>query len=573
MKPNIPSEPDNDSPKSLEQQLKGQRRSKKSYSQNKDKKSKYTAMRPKHNDPAWYSVNPELLKDSAQFPYSWPIGTTINFGTTISTNTANIPTKLIQDGAGLNIPGVLNLWLVPSFGKSTAPDSALNLASRQLYTYVRHVNSGSANYDPNDLLMYVASMSSVYAMINFLQRLYGITGLYAQRNRYLPKYLVNAQGVNYESIASNLADFRYRLNLLINKASSFAVPANVTYFKRQAFNFANVYTEGESIKDQMYLQTPARMFKFSLDGDGAGQMDCVVTPMYSHYLQNPTPLATIDDLFNFADSLIEPLLSSEDFGIMNGDILKAYGREGILSLTSVNEEYVVVPKFDLAFLEQIKNATVLSWTARRNVTDGNGNDPYTGYVHQDQTKGYLITNTHFRLPISNSSSLSTFAQCAGIAMYSGSRIITTHAAEPTPEITVENTRLSAVVQNFDWETDSTGSYAEFDLVSGSDFVVFANVVTLENGSLTDTNFHVAIDVSRLSSAAGYEGMMNEIADFSYFEFKPQMFMTYREDNVNIAVYSNWNIDNYTVLHNQDSERLHEMCLMSLLHVNQIAKLN
>lgn len=528
------------------------------------------------NDAAWYSVLPDLKQNAASYPYSWPIGTTINGQPQFIDAATGLTRNFSGDQEILNLPGAMHLWLIPSLGSSNSRDSALNLAVIQLYTIVRKMNSGGANYDPVDLFIYIAAMSSVFGYINFLQRLYGVCGLYAQKNRYLPRYLVEGMGVDYDSISSNLADFRYRLNLFINKASSFAVPADIHYFKRQAFNFSGLYTEGESIKDQLYLQNPARMFRFALDADGAGQLDCVVTPMYSHFLANPTPLATIDDLFEFADSLIQPLLVNEDFGIMNGDVLKAYGQSGILTLKQIDENYVTVPEFNLKVLEQFKNARPCSYLGRRSTTDGNGNDPYVGYVHQSPDKGYLMTNSHFRLPIAPSTSLASMIQAAEYGGMISAIVMSTHSADPDTDITVENTRLMPVVQNLKIEANTTTNtgYYDFDLVAGADIVVYVNMTTLANGTLDNQIYHGALPMSDdMGFTYNASSAMNMLTKASHFEFRPVQYLAARASNGGIQTRLNWNVDNYTVLHGQDLVRLHEMCLMSLLHVDQIAKLS
>lgn len=529
----------------------------------------------KSNDPAWYSVDPALLRDSASFPYSWPVGTSVNIRPNYTVNGVTPDQPLVQGYVNdYYIPGIATFWLVPSFGHSDNASSALNLASQQLYTFVRHMNSGSANYDAVDLMLYIASMASVYSFINFLQRLYGTASLYAQKNRYLPKALFESQGVNYEDVSSNLANFRYRLNLLINKTASFAVPANIAYFKRQAFNYSAIYTEGESIKDQLYLQVPARMFQFGLDADGAGCINAVVTPMYSHFLANPTRLATTDDLFNFADSLITPLLYSEDFGIMNGDILKAYGRDNIITLSEVAPDYMVVPKFDLKVLEQMTNATLLDFFSRRSTTSPAGTSPFEGYVHQDSTKGFLITNTKFRIPIAANTSFYDVSQAFGWIAFSGAKIISTHAADPDADITVENTRLAAVVKSIDFHQETGAQqpdYIDVDISAGSDILTYVGINCFTKpGVSVNTVLHsnTRVYTDNVGAAAI---LIPALALASNFEFLPQIFATV--NGAPDTMYSIWDIGNYTVLHPQDGERLHETCLMSLLHVAQIAKLS
>lgn len=124
---------------------------------NRDRKSfdkaidKRECMGSKDNDPAWYALNPQLLKDAASFPYAWPLGLRLNVG---------------EYGANVNagsLPGIFAMHWVPTIGYSSDGTSPINVASVNIYTKVRHDNSGHANYDHADYMMYLMAMDSVYA--------------------------------------------------------------------------------------------------------------------------------------------------------------------------------------------------------------------------------------------------------------------------------------------------------------------------------------------------------------------------------------------------------------------------
>lgn len=86
----------------------------------------------KDNDPSWYALNPQLLKDAASFPYAWPLGNRLNLGKFA---------RLINKGS---VPGIMAMNWVPTIGYSSNGTSPANVASINTYTKVRHDNSGHA---------------------------------------------------------------------------------------------------------------------------------------------------------------------------------------------------------------------------------------------------------------------------------------------------------------------------------------------------------------------------------------------------------------------------------------------
>lgn len=517
------------------------------------------------NDVKWYSNHPDLLNSVSHFLFDWPIGNLIAERT--QGKLVEETEWFTQDSRYTNVPGVLGIWLKPSLGYSNDTTSALNLAATQLYTFVRHLNSGSANYDPNDLMLYIPAMASVYAMINFCERLYGTAQLYTQLNKYYPEAVFAAQYIDYNSVAMNLADFRYRLNLLIAKASSFAVPASIDYFKRQAFNFAGLYTEGDSIKDQTYLFIPHGVYVFGKDADGAGMLKMTRTPM-AVPLDEGGDLVTANQLFDFIDNMINLLLAEEDFGIMNGDVLKAYGKDGILTLSFMPDNYTVFPVYDSNVLEQIRNSNEV-WPGY------NPNQDYEfGNVVQSPNKDYLIVQNHVNISGLSRQQLLSYRNAYLHA--TGSTTINCKNENPPEGFIVESTRLVTKVQNYT-ETKNGSTYGvSYSIYSGADMVVAVEMINLSAGKPVRhriNNSYAALDLGNPST--NYHLFVKGVAEMRSFQFYPQVWLALYNSTasqVSCDAYPLINYDNYAVLQLDDVVRLHEVCMLSLLHVNTIAQI-
>lgn len=333
------------------------------------------------NDPAWYSTDPSLLRDAASIPFSWSVGTPIAMNYAYPSGTA-AEQEFTDDN--LVIPGLCVLDLIPTVGYAEDQSSPINVASTALYSFVRHANSGHANYDSPDLMVYCIAMANVYAYINFLQRIYGCGLMYDQRNRYLPEALVAAQDVNFDDLVGNLAQMRYGINMIIAKAASLAVPSSITYFNRQAFIYANIYCEGTSTKDQMYMYNPFGFLVFN-EYEVVGGASGLTFKKFA----DPTTKYRVSDLIKFGNQMLQPILDSEDLNIMSGDILKAYGDGGIIKLAPLGLDYNLLPTFNIGVLEQMHNATITHISVK--LPGGGTTTPTnnTAMVFQNSGKGWL----------------------------------------------------------------------------------------------------------------------------------------------------------------------------------------
>lgn len=355
---------------------------------------------------------------------------------------------------------------------------------------------------------------------------------YDQRNRYIPKVILTDNYVDPNDMINHISDFRFWLNTFINKVSSFAVPATLPIFNRMAFQFSNYYSDGPSIKDQLYQFAPYGLawFKFSLNDQGVGQL------LLAYMNKTGTNgLANYNDITTYGDSLFNAIWAQEDFGIMSGDILKAYGNN-IIKLAPVPEMLILTPMYDTMFLHQFKNAKIRALTVEPRVT-------------QNANEGYLIS---LLLP-----DVSTQAEYdKRVPLWSGNHILSSDFDNPTPEVVIESTRLMPA-----WNSESEWFETGVELPVRAQYSFFNSTGTYSNIKVTDV-----IDID----TATPDTLLN-LALIKQFKYAPEVDCTYVDgsDRKYIRV---WDIDNYAVLSNDDLEKMHTAALMSMYAVPSIAKI-
>lgn len=496
------------------------------------------------NDVAWYEQTPELLRDAASIPFSHAAGTLINRNVTWNDEVST--TSHLT-----SVPGIMTLSIIPAIGDNSSPNSPVNIAANALYSFVRHANSGSKNYDAPDLMAYCIAVSQAYSYITYLQRVYGTCQLYAHYNRFLPRAVVMAQNVDPDDVNENLANFRYGINMLIHKLSSFACPANMTYFRRIAFLFSGIYSEGESIKDQMYMYVPRGFLKLNEQPTTPG-WELQYTLFEGKGSSNIAPFTgmhTVDDLIRYGQNLINPLVMSEDINIMSGDILKSYGSDGILTLQSVPEDFTILPVTDLTVLEQFQNADfcVSPLSIRCKV------NPDTNLLDCD-IRVTMIDSSNLTYPIFHFSHLHE-------------HVLTTILTNPTPGDIIERTRL---MHTYDSEVIGEVEYSH--IITGSELACGLGMWFYQDGAFRK---EVLFDYAYVASDPAFDTTVRQLANhcmLENFKFHPTIyyFATY--------VAGKWtyfgaaiDLDNYAIISEDTLRTMNEAALLSLFRVPSIAK--
>jgi len=329
----------------------------------------YNAQKTEPNDWRWYAENEYLVRDSASFSFNYPLGNRINLGSkagTVANSTA--------------VPGIMGIYTSPAFGYSNSTTSPINVAAKNVYVYVRHANAGHVNYDSPDLMIYLGAMDSVYSYIAYLKRIYRIISTNSFTNRMFPVAAVMSMGVDYYDIQANLADFRYFINSFVQRVGSFVVPASMSYMARHMWMYEGLYYDTPyDDKAQVFHYTPEGFFQFDLDAYDGGKGTLVWKPLLKLDVssRNLDPLddqsrqqqlLTFDNLRTYGLELIYPIINSEDFGIMGGDILKAFGAGNVYLVQGVAENEWIAPVYSEEILDQINNATLIGRTTDLSAT-------------------------------------------------------------------------------------------------------------------------------------------------------------------------------------------------------------
>lgn len=515
-----------------------------------------TAARCTNNDPSWYTHVFPLAQDVASFNYNIPVGTPFN--SVLERSIACGPASMKSRSTTLanTVPGIFTLEVQPCIGYSADPTSAPNIAAQQLYSLVRKANSGAVNYDKTDLMMMIIAMDSAYMLYEEMLRAYRLIGRYDVDSRYMPDTLLHALGFSPD-LQRDLANFRALLDTFAYKFSAINVPDQFDFIKRHSWLFSNVYADSESSKAQLYAYVPDGYYKWEEGKDGK--------PTYLKYisrdmLYNTDKVDTIAAMYKAMNTLMEPLLGSQDIGVMSGDIAKAFGEGGMISIIPAGQYETLTPTYSMEVIQQMMNSTILdSHVIDSDITVVNDNLESGPYL---QFKPY-ITKTSANVAGGLHKHLVNIRQAGGV------------------DINMVATRNICVL---DWNFNPT----EAHIVScGTEIVTRAKMYVLNsNGhNITSTNppyytFHQnpIFPLNSLSASTSMDdetwvevrGYLLGMLYATAFDNHPSMYVFFRDnwnDTANTIVYQGafQDYDNYTWLDDQTVKQLNDAALISLFY--------
>lgn len=438
------------------------------------------------NDWQWYAQTPALVKAYASYPFGYALGYDVDLG---------------SDAYVGSVPGVMGFGYVPSVGVAQTEVSPINVAMRNLYTFVRHENSGHTNYEAPDLMLYVLAMTQVYAFHAFLRRVYGITKLYAHENRYYPKAILDVMGVNLDSLITSLADFNGYINWFATRAQRFAVPASMSYVTRQIWMNTHLFMDGNTPKAQTYFYYPLGFWQFQEDyANNAGGL--AFLPLHT-YTQGVQSALTLSELQAIGEKLLQPILASEAMNIMSGDILKAYTKQHLFSLEATPMDYTVTPTYNVEVLSQFENCVIFqnpltagnnlsgtflnvilrSWGVAQNTNLDTGYLQSVPSVLLGQQPRYTVAEPNVNSAYLQWQAANLTAVCAP---YSANKLINFHHSDVKPEETMVATRCTAVASSSLFVQDSSAPAITVSAplwACGSEFIISAQYAFYRNGAV------------------------------------------------------------------------------------------
>lgn len=515
------------------------------------------------NDWRWYAQNEQLVKDYASYPFGVPLGNRLSLG---YPNMDNI-----------SIPGLMAIHFVPSIGVATAETSPINVAMRRLYSFVRHANSGASNYDAPDLMLYMICVDSAMMFHSMLKRAYGVMLDYTALNRYYPRALVEAMNLDFDDLQAHLNDLRGYINQYAVKLSQLWTPNSMSFMARHIWMCEGVYVDSLTEKAQSYMYVPDAFYKFGLT-DGVGSADLEFTRNVTS-----TPLLKFDSIVSFGDALLNPMIANEDFGIMSGDILKAFGRSGIIQVQGITDTYQVVPVYSQEVLSQIENTTLITtmpitYSAKITQETAVG----TGWLKSQPTCTAALSVGYDPGSVANRNSvMDTF-----LSPYTNKKILNLHHGDVQPqEVMVATRNLSFLSRTEDTTTVGAAGSVNLNAVCkvttcGSEVFLFAQVfyyLTSDTGlaSLTSANYSTAIPWSiNPAKSPNVSAPTKDLGLISAFDwhpgFVPFLYIISETDGVFTSPYGMMqDFDFFTTLDESNVQNMHYTALLSELSIPTI----
>lgn len=492
------------------------------------------------NDVRWYAANPQLIKDTASYPFQFPLGTKHNMGGT--------DTYI----SGSAVPGVCTIHWDPSIGMANDEVDSVNIAMRNIYSFIRHANSGKTNYEAPDLMLYLLAMSDILGYHAALKRIYGVAMTYSHTNRYVPKAVVEALGVDYDDIQLHLCDLRSYINTFAVRIGSFCIPASMSYIARHVWMNSHIYVDSDQDKPQIYAYVQDHFFKFGLDETPAG--------MLSFEAFNPRQAKTIasfrvddadakgltfSELAALGDKLLAPIIVSEDFGIMSGDILKAYTPSEVYRVELIPENYTVMAEYSEEVLDQINNATLFGINSSSigvgnpaSVTQTTGLNQ--GYL-QENHPIYWFSDIATAKPVDNKLITEILRPA-----YSQSKFLNFDHGDVSPENVLVATRMTGTgspVLALGWDETQRRVWALNlpDGSTGSEIGLYMRILYYQNAEVSKpqsvTNPYVLKSSEMIFTCGAYElfsaavtdaaTMSDVVSVFSYSISRAQMLSKFR----------------------------------------------
>lgn len=534
------------------------------------------------NSPDWYVDNDALLRAVASYPFAHPLGLPYQTDDPV----------LDQYSA----PGIMALYFEPTVGYADSAVSGINIAARRLFGFVRKANSGSTNYDYPDLMQYIIAMDSVHMFHNFLCRLYGVMYNYSKTNRYYPVNLVQAMGVSYDDLKDHIPDLRAYINLNAARLSSLVVPKSISYYARHQWMVDGYYIDSDTAKAQSYMYVPAAYYKWNEGTSTTAPGYCEskrFLPWYSADQFDATNLLTFENLTAFGDKLLNPIIGSQDFAIMGGDILKAYGEGNVMVAGTIDENYVVLPSYSKEVLSQFENATVYSaMTVNKVVENATLNAGYLVSRPELWIDTRLVGDVQpWLIGTSTAAGQAREALLNSFAVYSSNQLLNFHMQEVTPADVIVATRVMSTVDEgslsvvnpsgtpFNGDTYVKASSHNIGSEVITDAGVFMNFTPTSTGvtqlmafsipSLLMVPIGLESDVDNLG---GMRAVTLRMAALSTFDWHPKVYIAAALINRSANAVTSMavmrpqgilaDVDNYTFV---DSRNLANMTKMALLN--------
>lgn len=452
----------------------------------------YLSSSGRDNDPNWYFLDGNIAEQASGISFNQYIGNSfpITFASSDTKTSATVETL-----ARANYSTILSYGMNPSPGDVSSLQNGINMAALSTYSTLSSMNAKSTNYQPQDISILILSIGEVITIMEHIRRAFGIAFTYNQRNRTMPRQILDAMGFETDNFLDDIAQHRLQFNSKITAINKIPFLDNIAYLYKCANLYQKVYMDRDSGMSQLCFAKP----------DSTWVLDEAYNDKGSGLVTTELPGAYSEDNWNkwmkVLDDQIEALLTSSTFNYVYSDILNYSSKTGakLLYMDYLREDYMIVPEYNRNFLLQMHNSTLLGRPQEQPdaVTTGNN-------VSCDVNKNKLVYDPHFKF-----SNVTT-----------SSPIVDFETPSPTLEDKIEATRFTAVLKKIGRDDESgyavisaipdhyvtrmtvTGvGYArrQGDIITGN--IIESNVL---NAYATSTAGALAMVIKKLSALVNFD---------------------------------------------------------------------
>lgn len=290
------------------------------------------------NPYSWYANFPNFMKDVANLSFSTPVGQPV----------------FINGADYVANAGIMTINFIPTPGYSQGLVSPINRQAIRMYTYIRSIQKAAASYDAADLMIYLFAVDSLYMYWAYLRRVYGVAQLFSPTNKYYPRRLLQAMGVD-PNIANNLADFRAYINRFALNIGRFAAPKQFDLFNRHAWMCSGMYLDSKTRNAQTYIFMPAMFYQYDNTVTTGSQLTGV---QFGSFTSTPQSRDLVS-LQAFGNNLLQAMENDEDTMNISGDLFRAYGDGGLYAVAETPDNYAILPIYEESVMSQIENAVIM----------------------------------------------------------------------------------------------------------------------------------------------------------------------------------------------------------------------
>jgi hypothetical protein len=509
--------------------------------------------RPGDNSFDWWNKYSALISDSAN----------------IAWNTIKGIYTPVPEGAGgyrnYSVVNGVRLNYFRGAGTMRKSEDPINYQMRMLWLDMHRKYRGMGSYEWADLAIVIRSIVEAFADIERAKRLYGSLMYFNVMNRSIPDQLLQALGFYSADITGDrVADFRYQLNYIIEKARSLCLPKGLGILDSYLEIDGNIFRDSDSTRAVWYLYDTELMAKYDATALSTG--GCMRYATRSGY-----PLQSFANIITDLTTQFNALLNDSDVARICSDIIACYGMDNVVTMSVLTEDYRVEPVNNEIRKMQLHNTiltgsvrgTEFSATAYTMLSGlGSGRLPWlTMYQEGGVAKQSLcdVQTNNFKQHTDN---IYYCYKTTPLETSCGKVLVDFWQDDVSPEQIVEMTRQTAVCDLFDF-VDSNNNHYYTDFLYGANVIVekmtYYYTARSGNGSIATGGTYWSNNITGRDNVSPWEwAIINQI------DWHPQIWLkntaASHESGQQMSLL--WDMDNYVAIHGLTLHRMHDACMLS-----------